>query len=45
MITSQPLLPAPVPVRFPFPPYATRLAEVLESPTADADAEALLEDM
>ncbi len=45
MITSQPLLPAPVPIRFPFPPYATRLSEVLESPTADADAEALLEDM
>lgn len=45
MITSQPLLPAPVPIRFPFPPYATRLSEVLESPTADADAEALLDDM
>ena len=31
MITSQPLLPAPVPIRFPFPPYATRFAEVLGS--------------
>lgn len=35
MITSQPLLPAPVPIRFPFPPYATRLSEVLGS-SADA---------
>ena len=28
MITSQPLLPAPVPIRFPFPPYATRASEI-----------------
>ena len=32
MITSQPLLPAPVPIRFPYPPYATRVSEVLGSP-------------
>jgi len=42
MITSQPLLPAPVPIRFPFPPYATRFAEVLESETDAADADDLL---
>jgi DNA helicase HerA-like ATPase len=44
MITSQPLIPAPIPIRFPFPPYATRVAEV-----DDADAiqrgTKLLEDM
>jgi DNA helicase HerA-like ATPase len=45
MITSQPLLPAPVPVRFPFPPYATRAAEVLESADDRIRANALLEDM
>lgn len=38
MITSQPLLPAPVPIRFPFPPYATRASEVAGSPEDDADA-------
>jgi DNA helicase HerA-like ATPase len=45
MITSQPLLPAPVPVRFPFPPYATRLAEVLGSADDDDAATNLLENM
>ena len=45
MITSQPLLPAPVPIQFPFPPYATRYAEVLGSPDDAAAAEALLEGM
>jgi len=45
MITSQPLLPSPVPIRFPFPPYATRVSEVLGSEDDDADARALLEDM
>jgi len=45
MITSQPLLPAPVPIRFPFPPYATRVSEVLGSAADDAEARALLEDM
>ena len=45
MITSQPLLPAPVPIRFPYPPYATRVAEVLGRPDDDAHAERLLEDM
>ncbi len=45
MITSQPLLPAPVPVRFPFPPYATRFSEVLVSPEDDARGRSLLEDM
>jgi DNA helicase HerA-like ATPase len=44
MITSQPLIPAPIPVRFPFPPYATRIAEV---DTGDdiAEGDDLLEDM
>ena len=42
MITSQPLLPAPVPVRFPYPPYATRVAEVLGDATDDADAADIL---
>ena len=45
MITSQPLLPAPIPIQFPYPPYATRVAEVLGSPDDDAQANALLEDM
>ena len=31
MITSQPMLPVPVPVRFPLPPFATCVAEVGES--------------
>ena len=45
MITSQPLLPAPVPIRFPFPPYATRVSEVLESSADIDEARSLLEDM
>jgi DNA helicase HerA-like ATPase len=45
MITSQPLLPAPVPIRFPFPPYATRFSEVLASPEDDERGRALLDDM
>lgn len=45
MITNQPLLPAPVPIRFPFPPYATRVAEVLGSAHDDADAAAILDTM
>lgn len=42
MITNQPLLPAPVPVRFPYPPYATRVAEVLGSASDEDDAEEIL---
>lgn len=42
MITSQPLLPAPIPIRFPYPPYATRFAEVLESADDASDADDLL---
>ncbi len=42
MITNQPLLPAPVPVRFPFPPYATRASEVAEDPASDDRAEETL---
>ena len=45
MITSQPLIPAPIPVRFPFPPYATRVAEVADDPEERAEARALLGDM
>lgn len=45
MITNQPLLPAPVPVRFPFPPFATRVSEVLGSPEDAEEAEAMLERM
>ena len=45
MITSQPLLPAPVPIRFPFPPYATRAAEVAADAASVAAANDLLEDM
>jgi DNA helicase HerA-like ATPase len=45
MITSQPLLPAPVPIQFPYPPYATRVGEVLARPDDDAHAERLLEGM
>ena len=45
MITSQPLLPAPVPIRFPFPPYATRFTEVLGSADDDDHARDLLDNM
>jgi DNA helicase HerA-like ATPase len=45
MITSQPLLPAPVPIRFPFPPYATRYSEVLIRPEDDARGRELLDGM
>jgi hypothetical protein len=45
MITSQPLLPAPVPIRFPFPPYATRFSEVLVTPEDDAKGLDLLGNM
>lgn len=44
MITSQPLIPAPIPVRFPFPPYATRVAEV-DTGDVIAEGNRLLEDM
>jgi DNA helicase HerA-like ATPase len=44
MITSQPLIPAPIPVRFPFPPYATRVAEVDGADDVD-EGRSLLEDM
>ena len=45
MITSQPLIPAPIPVRFPFPPYATRYAEVPDETEALADeGEQLIKD-
>jgi len=27
MVVDQPLIPAPLPLRFPFPPYATNIAE------------------
>ena len=42
MITNQPLLPAPVPVRFPYPPYATRVAEVASDANDAAEAEEIL---
>lgn len=42
MITSQPLLPAPVPIRFPFPPYATRVSEVAGSQVDDQAADEIL---
>ena len=44
MITSQPLIPAPIPVRFPFPPYATRVDEV-DAGDDIAEGTDLLEDM
>lgn len=45
MITSQPLLPAPVPIRFPYPPYATRVSEVLGSAADLDDARTMLGQM
>ncbi|BAN04387.1 ATP-binding protein [Ilumatobacter coccineus] len=45
MITNQPLLPAPVPIRFPYPPYATRYAEVLGGADDAERAESLLDGM
>ena len=45
MITSQPLIPAPIPVRFPFPPYATATTEVATDPAAQAEAREILADM
>ncbi len=32
MVVDQPLIPAPLPMRFPFPPYATNVAEAARPP-------------
>src|SRR5205085_12212296 len=32
MVMDQPLIPAPIPLRFPFPPYATCVAEGSDDP-------------
>lgn len=39
MVLDQPLVPAPIPLRFPFPNYATCVAEAGEDPVAKAAAE------
>ncbi len=38
MILDQPMVPAPLPMRFPFPGYATCVAEAQPDPAADAAA-------
>jgi hypothetical protein len=40
MVLDQPLVPAPLPIRFPFPPYATNVADAAigENDRAEADA-------
>ena len=40
MVVQQPEVPAPILVEFPFPPYATRKAEVADAIATDAKAEA-----
>jgi len=46
MVVDQPLIPAPLPLRFPFPPYATNVAEAARPPAEvaqrGADVAALL---
>jgi DNA helicase HerA-like ATPase len=40
MVIDQPLIPAPIPMRFPFPAFATCVAEGEQNPAAQAAAEA-----
>lgn len=40
MVLDQPLIPAPIPMRFPFPGFATCVAESAPDPVAQAAAEA-----
>jgi hypothetical protein len=40
MVIDQPLIPAPIPMRFPFPAFATCVAEGAIDPVAQAAAEA-----
>jgi len=40
MVLDQPLVPVPIPLRFPFPGYATNVDEGRESPDERARAEA-----
>jgi DNA helicase HerA-like ATPase len=40
MVIDQPLIPAPIPMRFPFPAFATCVAEGAPDPAAQAAAEA-----
>lgn len=40
MVLDQPLIPAPIPMRFPFPAFATCVAESAPDPAAQAQAEA-----
>lgn len=40
MVVDQPLIPAPIPMRFPFPAFATCVAEGATDPAAQAAAEA-----
>jgi DNA helicase HerA-like ATPase len=39
MVLDQPLIPAPIPLRFPFPPFATNVAEGRAATTAAAASE------
>ena len=40
MVMDQPLIPAPIPLRFPFPAFATSVAESAPDPGQQARAEA-----
>ncbi len=39
MVVDQPAIPAPIPVKFPFPPYATAISEVAEEMTEEDEEE------
>lgn len=43
MVLDQPVIPAPIPLRFPFPGFATNPDEAAVSPAEQADAEAVFD--
>ena len=43
MVLDQPLVPAPVPIRFPFPPYATNVADAASGEAEQRAADAAFE--
>jgi hypothetical protein len=45
MVCSQPRIPVPVPLRFPFPPYATNTGDADMTPAERATAEAAFESL
>lgn len=45
MICSQPRVPVPVPIRFPFPPYATNVADAGQTEEQKARTEDIFADL